>query len=614
MPRPATSGKYIVPAEIKMLKPKDIPCTVKAIEAPSKTIGARTHYYVYELLSVPDAKHPGKKKNNSGPCIGKIEGGSFCPNKKGIKRLYGARGDDTAGQSGDGAPDGADAGQDTTKADGAEPVPEAVANMNLGLDEIDLQVKDYGEYAVVLASTGRVLQQLNRHFSTDDSRLLYALGVIYFVEEYTPASYVHDVFEQSVLSNKWPSLAISENTVNEFLKLVGRHPVVCEEYSQDLIDSGSGLTAIDGHVILSCSKRNGLADYGNKYRKLGNKQVNILEAYDVVNEVPLTSKAYEGGLPDKSSVQELFVAYTFPPKTVFLVDMGFYSEDNLGLFREGGKHFVIPVPESTSISWAIRPADPYEGSFVYEKFDEDGIARQDRILYRETSVSELEDVYQEMVDSEADWKNVEESLAHRDGEKPKKHYSRKVKRSAYGGDRVIIFRDEDMHEKMVREFLSQIGSDDAHTEEKLAELGPGFGVIVLRTNLAKGKAKSPSEIYCKYKKRWKIETHYNYVENIVKFCGLKTEDYYSMQGLSFLIQIVGQIKSEYMKRLRSSASSYVKHLSIKESLVKASHLKLSQHKDRKWHISVTTKKIVELMSHMGVSIEDDIKKLNSSTY
>ena len=612
MSRPVTTGKYIVPDNIQRLKPQSIPCLVKAISAPSKIYGSKIHYYVYDL-SCGDGSADQKK--GSGPCVGKIEGGVFCPNANWNKR-YGNLAE--AGQASDehnasciGQPASVDSGNASKEEESR--IAEAAINMNLGLKDIDLQVKDYGEYAVVLASTNQVLDQLDRHFSTSDARMIYALGIIYFVQEYTPASYVGDVFRQSVLSNKWPSLAISENSVGEFLRLLGRHPVVCEEYSQELIENGSGLTAIDGHVILSCSQQNCLADYGNKYQKVGGKQLNILEAYDVENEIPLTSKAYEGGLLDKTSVQDLFEIYSFPSNTVFLVDMGFYSEDDLELYRGNGRHFIIPVPETTSISKAIDNTDPYSGSFVYQKTDENGVSRPDRILYRETTVRFLEDVYQKKLDAEAERKNLEEAADYAEGKKLKKYYARKVKHSAHGDDRIIICRDEDMHSKMIQEFYSQLGSDDFHSEEKLAELGPGFGVIVLRTN-RKESSCSAKDAYYDYKRRWKLETHYNFLENIVRFCGLKTNDYYSMQGLSFLIQVVGQIKSAFKKMMRSSSSKYVSHLSVRECLVKAGHLKLSQHIDKKWHVSTTTKKITEIMEQLGADIKDDVEKLNASEY
>ena len=484
-------------------------------------------------------------------------------------------------------------------------------NMHLRLEDIDLQVKDYGEYALVLAATTSVLERLYQHFNDEDARLIYVLSVINFIQEYTPASYVKDVFDQSILSCRWPTLAISENTVNHFLYVLGTHPATCERYAQSLIDDGSGLTAIDGHVILSCSRQNDLADYGNKYAKLGNKQLNVLEAYDAILETPLTSKAYEGGLLDKSSVKDLLETYQFSGNTIFLVDAGFYSEDNLGLFREGGKHFEVPVADSAVISKAIQLSIIFEGSFSYRKTDENGIMHNDRIVYRESTVTELEDSYQHILDVNTERRNQEEESKCAPGEKPKKHYAPKVKRSAYGNDRVIMFRDEDMHDKMVAEFQQQIGIDDDHTEERLALLGPGFGIIVIRTNLEK-TLYSAQTVYCNYKKRWTIETHYNFLENTIHFYGLKTSDYYSMQGLSFLILTVGQVKAAFKKALTGSDSLYVKGLSIKESIVKASRFKMAQHQNMKWYASISTAKHAELLEKMGVDIAHDLAMLNGT--
>ena len=615
MGRPSITGRYAVPAEILALKPSDIYCTVKAISAPSKSAGSKLHYYVYELIVSSNPDNPEKTKVTSGPCIGKIEGGTYCPNKTGIRRFKELKGEavnddysDTAGKSGDNCL------TDREK----QSLAGAAVNMNLDLKDIDLQVKDYGEYAIVLASTGSVLEKLNKYFSTEDSKLIYALSVIYFVQEYTPSSYIKDVYDQSVLSCKWPNLGISENTVSKFLKLLGQHPAICEKYSQGLIDESSGLTAIDGHVILSCSRQNDLADYGNKYSKIGNKQLNILEAYDVISDVPLTSRAYEGGLLDKNSVQDLLQSFDFPKKTTFLIDAGFYSEEDLQLFREDEKRFVIPVPDSCSISRVFKKDLSFKNSFTYRKTDENGLVREDRILYAESTVSKLEDLYQEELKKEAEVKNQllaasMETQTSGEKSKVKKYYARKIKRSAFGDDRVIMYRDEDMHDKMISEFREQLGKDESHTEEKLKELGPYFGIIILRTN-RDSKTDTPAAVYEKYKKRWKLETHYNFVENIVRFYGLKTDDYCTMQGLSFLILTVGQIKAAFKKKQMASSSKFVTHLSTRECLVKAGRLKLSQHQNKKWHIAVSTSKTAELMKEMGVDMANDIKKLNAQLY
>lgn len=607
MARPSVSGRYAVPKEIDELKPSNIDCFVKVVYTHSSTTGSNKHFYVYQTAYRPDPKYPGKGKPTSGSAIGKIEGRKFVPNKTYLKLMNPDPEPEIAANHNQ--DEGSMSG---TKAE-IERVKQAAVNMNLDLRDIDLQIKNYGEYAAVLACTESVLHKLEEHFSDSDARMIYAMSVIYFIEQYTPASYFKDIYDQSILSNKWPTLSVSENSVGDFLHVLGSHPANLEVYSQSLIDDSSGITAIDGHVILCCSKQNDLADYGNKYKTIGNKQVNLLQAYDVDKGCSLVAKAYEGDMPDKTSVRDMLTTYDFPKKTCFLIDMGFYSEEDIGLYRDNEKHFIIPVPESTTISKAFYSNISFTDSFTYEKEDETGVVKNDTILYRSSTVKELEDLYQEILNEEAEKKNQAEiEKCKGTDKKPQKHYARSIKRSRFPDDPIIMYRDSDMHDKMVAEFRSQLGMDSDHTPERLEQLGPRFGIIILRTNYV-GEKDIAQKTYCGYKKRWGIETHYNFVENTIHFCGLHESDYTAMQGLSFLTTTFGQIKSAFVAKMRS-CSDYTKNMSIKECLAKAGRLKLSQHKDKKWYAAVTVKKNADMMSEMGVDISLDIAKLNSHTY
>lgn len=338
----------------------------------------------------------------------------------------------------------------------------------------------------------------------------------------------------------------------------------------------------------------------------------MLQAYDAEKGVPLTSKVYEGGLLDGAFVQDLLATYDFPSNTCFLIDMGFYCEDDLELYRKGGRHFVIPIPEHTSICKEMKATITFDGSFTCEKSDGNGFFKADTILYHEATVEHLEDIHQKKIDANIEQRNIEIVDACPANEKPELIPKGKIMRSQFPEDRVIMFRDSEMHEKMIQEYREQIGSDLEHTEETLAEIGPQFGIIVLRTNYTKAE-QAASEIYKMYKKRWGIKSHYNFAENTIKFCGLKQQDYFAMQGLSFLTVVLGQIKTEYMKSLQKARKT-TGHLSIEESLAKAGNVKVSQHKDKTWHANVTVKKNAEMLSAMNVCIAEDLKKLRLKTY
>ena len=553
----ASSGKYTVPDEIRALRPMNL-------ELPTTVKNVKGHFYVYFRIRVPDPNKPGKLKNASGKCIGKIEGGKFIPSQ------------------GRGSED---------------------------LRYMDVEMKDYGEYAIALKCSEDVLEQLEGTFGTEDARRIYAIAIIWFIDSYTPSSYIKDIFDDSILSNKWPTLSFSENTIDEFLINLGRHSTTCEKFSQGLIDHSSGLTAIDAHVILSCSRQNDLADYGNKYRKIGNKQVNILEAFDVENNHPLTSKAFAGGVPDKSAVQELFETYQFR-NTTFIVDMGFYSEENVGLYRANGNHFVIPLSENLAVSKAMRTTVQFTGSFQYEKQSENGQIESVTILYLESTMSELEDIAQTLLDDDIRRKNEESIASCPKGVKPKKYYHRKITRTNYGQDRVIMYRDEQMHEALSREFQEQIGQDNEHTQERYEELEPYFGLILLRTE----KDGTAKEIYITYKKRWRIETYYNHVKNDTEIEGTHSQDYYSMQGTAFIQMIEGLIYSRFMKQLQGNTSTYINRMSKRECLTKAAHVKMSKHQDGKWYRTTDTKRTDMIMVAMGIDVEEDQRKLNTNVF
>ena len=198
-------------------------------------------------------------------------------------------------------------------------------------------------------------------------------------------------------------------------------------------------------------------------------------------------------------------------------------------------------------------------------------------------------------------------------EKPKKHYLGKKPSDPYENDRVIMFRDEEMRQKLIYNYQEQIGIKADHTQEKLDKIKDLFGIIIMRTNLPE-KDNPPKTVYLTYKRRWSIETHYNFVDNVAKFVNLKTEDYYVMQGIAFLVLIVGQIKGYFYKKLRASSDESVQSLSLPECLAKVARTKFSQHPDKTWHTSPTPQKYMQIFVEMGVDIAKDIKKLNAGTY
>ncbi len=274
----------------------------------------------------------------------------------------------------------------------------------------------------------------------------------------------------------------------------------------------------------------------------------------------------------------------------------------------------VDLKHNTVLSKMIRRSISFSGSFQYNKTDGNGNSVSDTVLYRETTVQELENLAQsiEKENAESDYQTcLREYNDHPDGKrKPGKHKAKQIRKSCYQSDKVVMYRNETMHQKLKEEYLSQIGQDSEHTEDNYKELEPTFGVIVLRSN----KDVDPEQHYCTYKKRWKIETHYQHVRNGADSNDLQMEDYYSMQGISFVLLIEGMIYRRFMNRINSAPSDYVSHMSLKECIRKLKHAKISLHSDKRWYGTKVTSSTNQLLAEMGVDWAEDLRKLSSYTF
>lgn len=549
-------GKYTVPDSIKELKPKNVPCDIKVVNGK---------FYVYARgARVPDPNRPGKLKNTGGILIGKIANGEYIPRSAEIKSVT-----------------------DFT---------------------VIPSILDYGPYALAVSCSENILSRLKKYFTIPDALRIYTIAAIWFVNGFTPARDLREVYLQSVLSLRWPSVALSENSVSDFFKGLGRNRLNGTRFEQSLIDDGSGEYAIDGHVILCASDMNELADFGNKYQKIGDTQMNLMMIFDVTKNRPIMCNAFDGALPDKVQIKDVLAAYSIHDATL-IVDSGFYSEEDIALYHQNNNRFFIPVPGTTLISKILLKENPiaYHGSFEYQRRDFTGKEISTRIMWSETTVEDVESLITECLAKRAEAKTQENIRNAMPGENPRKVYPQKFTKSSFGSDRLLIFQDCQMHDKLTAEYRSKIGTDSSYTEEELERLEKTFGVILLRTN---DQDKTPEQCYLSYKTRWRIETNYNYVRNGVDFNALHASDYYVTQGISFVLMVEGLIYSAFLSTIQNCSNKKLRAMSVNECLVNAARLKLTKLQSGDWAVSSILARQIEIFTSFGIDIKKQLVEIN----
>ena len=119
-----------------------------------------------------------------------------------------------------------------------------------------------------------------------------------------------------------------------------------------------------------------------------------------------------------------------------------------------------------------------------------------------------------------------------------------------------------------------------------------FGLFLLETNNFELTAE---DVFCHYKDRWTIETYYNYVRNEADFNALYQQDYFCMQGLSFIVTVSGMIYHDVKKIAEDSK------LSVKEVMKEMKKLKISL-EGNKWIVQNKIKSVRLIAEKVGFEI------------
>ncbi len=417
-----------------------------------------------------------------------------------------------------------------------------IPNTNFIMSE-DITTLEYGQYAVVLNNSKNTLNKLLNHFNTKDAYTIYLTAVIHIVNGFTPLKDIEEYTKQSYISLMHTDIKFSYHCLSSLLDALGRKQTKVHQFEQSLINECSKQIAIDGHDIKSCSHENNLAEVGNKYSSMKDMQMNVLMAYDINTFTPLVSRTYPGSILDKTSVKDLLEFHTYH-NVLFIIDRGFYSKENIEAFSSNDNHYIIPLSPNLTICKRVTKDMNFHNIFIYEKDK-----KTTPIEYKEIKVDNK--------------------------------------------TKIIVCRDLTQNATDKASYLKNIDLDpEKYSMEKYEEMKDLFGVIVLQTNL-NVEAK---EVYHLYKKRWTIETFFNYFKNRIDINALGLSDYYATQGMSFIMLIVGLIYHDLREKVKLLGNT-----SIDDCLLKSRFIKLNK-KGTCWCVSNAKKNLQDMMKALNVDL------------
>jgi transposase len=412
------------------------------------------------------------------------------------------------------------------------------------LFEEDVTVLEYGQYAIAVANSGNTLSILKEFFNAEDATYIYVMAMIHFANGFCYLKDMEAHYSMSWLSLRYPTLRMGYDNLSRIYDALGRRqgPVLAME--QALSERCSGTLAVDGHVIGSGSWCNDLSEKGYRFESLKECQMNMVMAYDVATLTPVAVRVAEGGSPDKLSVKDLLGDIVFRDK-LFLADRGFYSSSNIRLFSQDGNRYIMSVPGNCSDCKDAVADLSYTGIFVYE------------------GNGKLVTV---------DWKRMDRDDC-----------------------RVYVFRDKDEAAKKCTNYLLEMNQGKKnYTLEGYGKMKDYFGVYVLRTN---DMAMAAEDVFAWYKKRWNIETFYNYFKNDADCSDFHQMDFCKVQGLSFVLMVSAMIHGEVQK----AVSKLPSRTSVKDAILHSRMVKINK-RDGRWICTNCKKSHRELLEHLGASL------------
>jgi transposase len=340
-----------------------------------------------------------------------------------------------------------------------------------------IDLKDWADYALCDGLFGDMLKELCGQYCRSDALKIYCISVIRTCSPGIKDYEIKEAYETSFLSEAYPGVALSRNTVSKLLNDMGKS---CSRITQFMRRRASCVGAghhilIDGTLKSDESTVNTLSDFSRKAKTKGTRDISLLYAFDLEAMEPICSKCFPGNMSDVTSY-EAFIAENGITKGIIVADKGFPASAAAKHFAGNPDlHYLNPIKRNSRLIAA------------HDMLDFTGILKgYGAVTYR--------------------------------------------KEKAVGTDKWLYsFRDAVRAAKEERDWLSRADKNGTYSLDELQKKQSVFGTVVLECDLDIG----PETAYKAYAGRWEIEVVMRYYKSALELDETRVHDDYSVIGSEF---------------------------------------------------------------------------------
>lgn len=339
-------------------------------------------------------------------------------------------------------------------------------------------IKDWGGILLCCTLFEEILKELERVYSRSDAIKIYCIAILRVCNPGIKDCELKEAYDDSFLSELYPDVALSRNTVCKFLNDLGKAYSLIVQFMRNrtLKVKADHHLLIDGTLKTDNSVVDSLSNFSRKARVKGSRDISVMYAFDLEAMEPVCSQCFPGNMLDITSYED-FLKKNNITKGLIVSDKGIpasAAEKHFG--KHPDLHYLHPLRRNSQMI------------YTHDMLSFDHILASDSgITCRKAKVNGKEK-----------W--------------------------------LYSFRDARKAAMEEQDWLARVRKSGGFSMEELSRKQRSFGTVVFECDLDT----TCEVIYEAYSKRWEIEIVMRFYKSACEFDETRVHDDYSVHATEFI--------------------------------------------------------------------------------
>lgn len=405
-----------------------------------------------------------------------------------------------------------------------------------------VDIKDWGGIILCCTLFENILKELEKVYSHSDALKIYCMAILRVCNPGIKDCELKEAYDDSFLSERYPDVALSRNTVSGLLNDMGKaySRIVAFMRNRASVVKADHHLLIDGTLKTDNSAVDSLSNFSRKTRVKGSRDISVMYAFDLEAREPVCSQCFPGNMLDITAYED-FLKQNHITKGLIVSDKGIpatAAEKHFG--NNPDLHYLNPLRRSSRLIETHCMLD------------------FDMILPSDSNIT----CRKARVNGKSKW--------------------------------VYSFRDARKAALEEQDWLARAGKDGDFSMEELSRRQRSFGTIVFECDLDT----TCEVIYEAYSKRWEIEVVMRFYKSACEFDQTRVHDDYSVYASEF-IDFLSTLLTFRLINAFDKARLLEKH-TYKKVMRVLRHARKIRIESNEWQLIKCNPSDMEMMQKLGI--------------